>query len=119
MLAAPTLNLKDKLHPLYLQAETAQVVGDADHLVRMRPLGPEETELQAEWLFKPETLNSGAYDMANVVDFGKLVMEQDAKACELNQQGLHAAPLEQGVLMPEEYILHRFHQWVREGVAGG
>ena len=48
--------------------------------------------------------------------FAKLVMDQDAKACELNQKGLHAAPLEQGVLMPEEYILQRFHQWVRDGL---
>ena len=95
--------------------------GYPDHvrIVRMRSLGPEETELKAEWLFEPETLKGGDYDMANVVEFGKLVMEQDAKACELNQQGLHAAPLEQGVLMPEEYILHRFHQWVRSGIGDG
>ncbi len=94
--------------------------GFPDHvrIVSMRPLGPEETELTAEWLFEPATLSAGDYDMANVVEFGKLVMEQDARACELNQRGLHAAPLEHGVLMPEEYILHRFHTWVREGIAG-
>lgn len=95
--------------------------GYPDHvrIVAMRPLGPEQTELTAEWLFEPETLKAGDYDMANVVEFGKLVMEQDAKACELNQRGLHAAPMEQGVLMPEEYILHRFHNWVRAGLEGG
>ena len=52
----------------------------------------------------------------NVVDFGRLVMEQDAKACELNQRGLHATPLKAGVLMPEEYLLERFHNWIREGL---
>ena len=35
-------------------------------------------------------------------------------ACELNQRGLHAAPMKQGVLMPEEYVLKRLHEWVRE-----
>jgi len=45
-----------------------------------------------------------------------LVMEQDAKACELNQRGLHAAPLKAGVLMPEEYLVERFHNWIRESL---
>ncbi|MCP5081870.1 MAG: aromatic ring-hydroxylating dioxygenase subunit alpha [Alphaproteobacteria bacterium] len=93
--------------------------GYPDHvrIVRLHPVGPEETELTAEWLFLPETLAAEGYDISNVVDFGKLVMEQDATACELNQKGLHAAPLEHGVLMPEEYVLHRFHTWVRDGLA--
>ncbi len=96
------------------------VGGYPDHvrIVRLHPLGPEQTELTAEWLFEPETLAAGDYDISNVVGFGKLVMEQDAKACALNQRGLHAAPLEHGVLMPEEYVLHRFHTWVREGLEG-
>ena len=90
-----------------------------DHvrIVRLLPLGPERIELQAEWLFTPETLDDPAYDRDKVVDFGKLVMRQDAEICELNQRGLHAAPLNAGVLMPEEYLLKRFQDWVRAGVA--
>lgn len=57
------------------------------------------------------------YDINNVVDFARLVIEQDAKACEFNQLRLHAAPLEAGVLMPEEYVLKRFHDWVRESLS--
>lgn len=93
--------------------------GYPDHvrIVRLHPIGPEETQLTAEWLFLPDTLNAKDYDIANVVDFAILVMDQDAKACELNQKGLHAAPFEQGVLMPEEYLLQWFHTWVREGLA--
>jgi len=89
--------------------------GYPDHvrIVRLNPLGPEKTELIAEWLFPPETLADTAYDMSKVVDFGVLVMEQDAGACELNQRGLHAAPFDQGVLMPEEYLLKRFQDWLR------
>ncbi len=89
---------------------------DPVRIVRMHPLGPEATQLTAEWLFLPETLSAADYDISNVVDFGKLVMEQDAAACELNQKGLHAAPLQHGVLMPEEYVLQWFHTWVREGL---
>ena len=91
------------------------IAGYPDHvrIVRLMPLGPERMDLTAEWLFRPETLADPAYDIAKVVDFAVLVMEQDARACALNQQGLHAAPLKQGVLMPEEYILKRFHDWVR------
>ncbi len=94
------------------------IAGYADHvrIVSLRPLGPERTELVAEWLFPPETLADPSYNLENVVDFGRLVMEQDAKACELNQRGLHAAPLKAGVLMPEEYLLERFHNWVRAGL---
>ena len=90
--------------------------GYADHarIVRLLPLGPEETELTAEWLLRPETANDESYDPKNIVDFAKLVMQQDLEACELNQRGLHAAPLQEGVLMPEEYYVKMFQDWVRE-----
>ncbi len=93
----------------------AFVAGYPDHIriVRLLPLEPERTELRAEWLFPPETLADAGYDRANVVDFAVLVMEQDGAACELNQRGLHAAPLAAGVLMPEEYFVKRFQDWVR------
>ena len=41
-------------------------------------------------------------------------MEQDAKACELNQKGIHSIPYENGVLMPEEYVIKNFHDWLRK-----
>jgi Rieske 2Fe-2S family protein len=82
--------------------------------VQVMPKGATQTEITAEWLFEEETLNDPAYDMANVVDFATLVMEQDGDACEMNQLGLNAAPFKEGVLMPEEYLLKRFHDWVRD-----
>ena len=46
------------------------VVGHIDYVraVRLRPLGPEQMELSAEWLFPPETLADPAFDPANIVD---------------------------------------------------
>jgi Rieske 2Fe-2S family protein len=41
------------------------------------------------------------------------VLAEDAEVCELNQRGLHAAPHMAGVVMPEEYVVLQFHDWVR------
>ena len=81
--------------------------------VRILPLGPEQTEIEVEWLFQPETLQRDDFDIADVTDFAKLVMQQDAEASELNQQGLHARGFKQGVLMPEEHYVRDFQDWVR------
>lgn len=91
------------------------VVGHVDYVrtVSLRPIGPEETELTAEWLFTPEALASEGLDIDNIVSFGRQVLEEDAAVCELNQRGLHSARHEAGVLMPEEYDIKRFHDWVR------
>ncbi len=91
------------------------VVGHVDYVrvVRLVPLGPEETELTAEWLFPPQALQEDNTDIGNIVAFGVRVMEEDAAVCEINQRGLKSIRHETGVLMPEEYDLHRFHNWVR------
>ena len=44
-------------------------------------------------------------------------MLEDAAVSELNQQGLHSLAHERGVLMPEEYALKAFHQWVAAALA--
>ena len=41
-------------------------------------------------------------------------MEEDGKACELNQKGLYNTSIKNGVLMPEEYDIKRFHDWLRK-----
>ncbi|MBZ9671808.1 aromatic ring-hydroxylating oxygenase subunit alpha [Mesorhizobium sp. ES1-3] len=90
------------------------IVGHVDYVrtVRLVPLGPEQTELTAEWLFAPEAL--AETDIDNIVAFGTQVLEEDAAICEVNQKGLRSMRHQAGVLMPEEYDLHRFHNWVRE-----
>jgi Rieske 2Fe-2S family protein len=90
------------------------IVGHIDYVrvVRLLPLGAERTELRVEYLFSQETLDAAGFDMANCVDFANRVMTEDAEVCELNQRGLRAAPHRRGVLMPEEYLIRRFHEWV-------
>ena len=90
-------------------------VGHPDYvrIVRLRPLGPEQTEMCVEYLFSPKTLADPGFDIRNAVDFANRVMTEDAQICELNQRGLHAAPHQQGVLMPEEYLVLEFQEWIR------
>lgn len=86
--------------------------------VRVLPLGPEQTEIVAEWLFPQATLDAMTpEDLKRVTDFGILVMQQDGDASALNQQGLRSHKYEHGVLMPEEHWVKGFHDWVREALA--
>lgn len=90
------------------------IVGHVDYVrtVTLLPLGPEQTRLTAEWLFPRQEMPPEGID--NIVAFGRQVLEEDAAVCELNQHGLHSKRHKSGVLMPEEYDLHRFHRWVGE-----
>lgn len=67
----------------------------------------------AEWYFTPETLAQPGFDAAKVAAFAKIVIEQDGAASEMNQRGMHSPAFKAARLMPEEYEIHRFHQWVR------
>jgi Rieske 2Fe-2S family protein len=95
------------------------LVGHIDYVrvVRLLPLSPELTELRVEYLFSPETLADPTFDMRNVVDFTNRVMTEDAQVCELNQMGLKAGPHARGVVMPEEYVIRQFHEWLRAELA--
>jgi Rieske 2Fe-2S family protein len=90
---------------------------DYVRVVRLRPLGPERTHMSIEFLFLPETLTDPRRNLTSAVEFTDIVMSEDAGICELNQRGLHALPHAQGVLMPEEYALRQFHDWVRSELA--
>ena len=119
----PFADLSDedrKLGAIYLTGLPSMfMVGHLDYVrvVRLLPLGPECTEMRVEYLFSAETLANVRFDMRNVVDFTNLVMTEDAEVCELNQRGLHAAPHVGGVVMPEEYVIRQFHEWIGSELA--
>jgi Rieske 2Fe-2S family protein len=94
---------------------TMYIVAHVDYVraVTIRPVSPEETELTAEWLFAPETLAQPDFDLANVVDFAATVIREDGAASEMNQRGLRNARFEHGTLMPQEFDVFNFQQWVR------
>ncbi|HEX4153768.1 MAG TPA: aromatic ring-hydroxylating dioxygenase subunit alpha [Steroidobacteraceae bacterium] len=119
----PGLSDEDrKLGAVYMTGLPSMfMVGHADYVrvVGLRPLGPERTEMRVEYLFSSESLESPGFDMGNVVEFTNRVMTEDADVCELNQQGLHAAPHVRGVVMPEEYVIRQFHEWVAAELTRG
>ena len=87
-----------------------------DHIriVRILPKNSEEIELNVEFLFEKKTNFDPRYDKKNVIDFATLVMTQDGNVCEINQKGLYNNNLKAGILMPEEYEIKRFHDWLRK-----
>ncbi|MDC1316042.1 aromatic ring-hydroxylating dioxygenase subunit alpha, partial [Alphaproteobacteria bacterium] len=93
------------------------IYGDHIRIVRILPLLNNKIQLTAEWLFQKETIEDPKYDIKNVTDFGILVMKQDADACELNQKGVYNYNNEKGVLMPEEYIVKDFQDWIRKSIS--
>jgi Rieske 2Fe-2S family protein len=97
---------------------TMFVVAHVDYVrsVTLQPLGPERTRLVAEWYFSRETLDQPGFDAADVAAFAKIVMAQDGDVAEMNQRGLRSPAYRHGTLMPEEYAIHDFHQWVLENM---
>jgi Rieske 2Fe-2S family protein len=102
-------------HIYLTSAPSVFVVAHIDYVrvVRLLPLGPERTDMSIEFLFLPETLADPQRDLTRAVEFTNIVMSEDAAVCELNQRGLHALAHRAGVLMPEEYAIRQFQDWVR------
>lgn len=92
---------------VYLVAHVDQV-----RSVRVEPLGPKRMRLVAEWHFAAETLAQPGFDAAEVAAFARIVMGQDGAASEMNQCGMHSPAFKAARLMPEEYGIYRFQQWV-------
>lgn len=82
--------------------------------VRLLPLGPETVELTVDWLLPQSSVGAGAAAFEKMFELSRLVIEQDGRVCELNQQGLRSRRHEHGVLMPQEHNLADFHRWLRE-----
>ena len=117
----PNLSDEDrKIGYVYMTAvPSVFIVGHPDYVrvVRLRPLAPERTELSVEYLFDPQALADPKFDPSSIVEFTAMVLAEDARACELNQRGLHAGPHARGVLMPEEYTIREFHRWIHSELA--
>ncbi len=95
------------------------VVAHADYvrIVSILPDGPDGILLKVEWLLSEESLAKENLALAKIVDFGLLIIQQDATICELNQQGVQSIPHHNGVLMPQEYDVANFHRWVQKHVS--
>jgi phenylpropionate dioxygenase-like ring-hydroxylating dioxygenase large terminal subunit len=93
---------------------TMFVIAHPDYVrsVRLMPTGPETTRLVTEWYFPQDTLDQPDFDLADVTSFAITVMDQDCAAVEMNHRGLRSPAYKGGRLMPQEYEIRKFHQWV-------
>jgi len=91
------------------------VVAHPDYVrsVRILPRGPEAIELTVDWLLPPGVADRYPEELENMYSMGRLLIAQDGRVCELNQQGLRSRRHRQGVLMPQEHGLLEFHDWLR------
>ncbi|MDX1406291.1 MAG: aromatic ring-hydroxylating dioxygenase subunit alpha [Woeseiaceae bacterium] len=96
------------------------VVGHPDYVrsVRIYPTGAETTDLVVDWYLMPGTKEKHADQIENMLELGRLVVEQDGVACDLNQQGLRSKAHEHGVLVAQEYWLWDFHEWIKSRLNG-
>jgi Rieske 2Fe-2S family protein len=117
----PGLSEEDrKLGHVYMTGLPSMfIVGHVDYVrvVSLLPADPERTRMRVEYLFSAQAMSSPDFDMQPVIDFTNRVMTEDADVCALNQQGLHAGPHARGVVMPEEYVIRQFHEWVAAELA--
>jgi len=90
-------------------------VGHPDYVrsVRIVPTGPESVELVIDWLLPESVTDPDPQKLASIQDLALLVIDQDSEVCELNQQGLRSHPHREGMLVPQEYELWDFHEWLR------
>jgi len=86
--------------------------------VRILPRGPEHVELTVDWLLPPGVAERHPEELERMVELGRLVVAQDGRVCEINQQGLRSRRHREGVLMPQEQSVHEFHEWLRSRLVG-
>lgn len=91
------------------------IVAHPDYVrsVRIMPKGPEQVELTVDWLLPPGIAEHHPDELERMVELGRLVVAQDGRACEINQQGLRSRRHAGGVLMPQEHALDEFHRWLK------
>ena len=81
--------------------------------VRICPTSAETTDLVVDWYLMPGTKEKHADKIEHMLELGRLVVEQDGALCELNQRGLKSMAHEHGVLVPQEYEVLDFHEWIK------
>jgi Rieske 2Fe-2S family protein len=95
------------------------VVAHPDYVrsVRIAPRGPEQVELTVDWLLPDGVAERHPGELERMYALGRLVVAQDGRVCELNQQGLRSRRHRAGVLMPQEQSVREFHAWLRTRLA--
>jgi Rieske 2Fe-2S family protein len=100
-------NLLISLHPDYVLTH------------RLRPLAPDRTAVECEWLFSREAVETEGFDPSYASDFWDVTNGQDWRACEGVQRGVSSRGYRQGPLSPEESTVGKFVAMVARGYMKG
>jgi phenylpropionate dioxygenase-like ring-hydroxylating dioxygenase large terminal subunit len=100
-------NLLLSLHPDYVMTH------------RLRPLAPDRTAVECEWLFSKAAVESEGFDPSYASEFWDITNGQDWEACEGVQRGASSRGYRQGPLSPEESTSGKFVATVARGYLEG
>ena len=100
-------NLLLSVHPDYIMTH------------RLRPLAPDRTAIECEWLFSREAVESDGFDPSYASDFWDITNRQDWRACEGVQRGVSSRGYRQGPLSPREDAVYQFITMVARGYLEG
>jgi glycine betaine catabolism A len=100
-------NLLLSVHPDYIMTH------------RLRPLAPDRTAIECEWLFSREAVEAQGFDPSYASDFWDITNRQDWRACEGVQRGVSSRGYRQGPLSPREDAVYQFITMVARGYLEG
>ena len=100
-------NLLISLHPDYVMTH------------RLRPLAPDRTHVECEWLFSPEAVAQEGFDPSYASDFWDVTNRQDWHACEAVQRGVSSRGYRRGPLSPREDAVYQLITMVANGYLEG
>jgi Rieske 2Fe-2S family protein len=100
-------NLLLSVHPDYIMTH------------RLRPLAPDRTAIECEWLFSREAVEAEGFDPSYASDFWDMTNRQDWRACEGVQRGVSSRGYRQGPLSPREDAVYQFITMVARGYLEG
>ena len=99
-------NLLVSLHPDYVLTH------------RLEPVAAGRTNVECQWMFPPEAMETADFDPSYAVDFWDLTNRQDWAAVESVQRGLSHPAFVPGVLAAQESDVYRFVTMVARGYRG-
>src|ERR671911_650006 len=100
-------NLLMSLHPDYVMTH------------RLRPIAPDRTAVECEWLFSKEALETEGFDPSYASEFWDITNGQDWGACEGVQRGASSRGYRQGPLSPDEATAREFVALIAGGYLEG
>lgn len=88
----------------------------ADHVAafRLRPLGPDRTRIDVDFLFHPTEMAKATFDPSDAVGFWDLVNRQDWRICEAVQDGMGSRAFDVGYYAPMEDLALDIRRYVAE-----